>query len=223
MKKISCLILTFVLVFSSVSSRVLNVFAYEFPDEFWSVNEKYSYAKQIGDHSGIIEYGTQIINIMQSAPDGFEKRDNIVTRYHQIGLSYEQLGDYSSAYRTFLALYNYAKPYEHEFYDYVRGASARILQYQTDIRLYVDGGGALCYDAKNEHKNGVLFGICANGGTRNKIPNESMVLTYQELGQDLLAYNQGVVRNAARDGVAVEFALNCPREAYDIENISKKQ
>ena len=203
-------------MFSSIS-----VFAYEYPKTFWSVNDKYVKALETKDYNKIIEYGNQIINLMSSAADGSEKKNIIVTRYNQIGLAYKELGRYDESAATFQKLYNYAIQYGDELYDYIKASKARVLQYTSTAQMYIDGGTSTYYGAKNEKVNGVLFGMCANGATRSKLKNESMVLTYQELGQNLLAYNTGVVRNAASEGIAVEFALNCPKEGYDIENIHK--
>lgn len=51
------------------------------------------------------------------------------------------------------------------------------------------------------------------------LKNESMTLVYQELGQELVTYNISVFDEAEKSGMAVEYALNCPRERKDIENI----
>lgn len=96
-------------------------------------------------------------------------------------------------------------------------------QMTTVISVYTDGGSPTYYGAKNEKKNGVLFGICSDGETRKKTPNESMVLTYQELGQHLLTYNTDVVKKASEQGLAVEFALNCPNKSNDIRSIRNKE
>ena len=204
-----------------LSGNYMDVLAYNYPANFWSLNSKYENALNINEHNKIIEYGNQIINLMKSAPDGSEKRNILVTRYNQVGISYAAIGDYDNAANTFRTLYEYSSQYGDEFYDYVKASKARMLQYTSEIKLYTNGGQSTYYGAVNEKKNGVLFGMCANGGTRSKLDNESMVLTYQELGQSLISYNVGVVRNAASEGIAVEFALNCPKEGTDIKNIHK--
>ncbi len=94
----------------------------------------------------------------------------------------------------------------------------RAEQQASVISMYTDEGRSTYYGAKNEKENGVLFGICSNGKTRDKATNESMVLTYQEFGQHLLAYNTDVVKKASQQGLAVEFALNCPHTSRDIAN-----
>lgn len=218
LKKIVSIILFVTIFWVNVK---FDVSAYAYPSGFWSVNTKYENALNSNDNKKIIEYGNQIIALMKSAHDGPEKRNILVTRYNQVGISYAALGDYDNAARSFRTLNEYASQYDDEFYDYVKASKARMLQYTSEIKMYTSGGQSTYYGAINEKKNGVLFGTCANGGTRSKLENESMVLTYQELGQSLISYNVGVIRNAASEGLAVEFALNCPKEGNDIKNIRK--
>lgn len=216
MKKIILMVVCMILLLENVS-----VLAYEFPSEFWWINAEYTEALESNNHSKIIDYGNRIINLMKSEPDGLEKRNTLVSRYHQVGLSYAEIGDYDNAAKVFHTLYDYVSQYGDEYYDYIVSSKARALQYTSDIKMYTSGGTSTYYGAVNEHYNGVLFGLCSNGKTRSKLENESMVLTYQELGQSLLSYNVGIVRAAASDGYAVEFALNCPKEGNDIRNIRK--
>ena len=170
-----------ILLFSTVAS-----YAYNYPSSFWSVNSKYESALNSNNYADIIKYGKQEIGMISGTSDGYEKRNILVTRYNQVGLSYAALGDYDSSAYIFELLYNYAKPYDSEFYDYVKAAKARVEQYTSVMTMYTDNGASPYYGAKNEKRNGVLFGICSNGATRSKLKNESMVLTYQELGQSLL-------------------------------------
>ena len=217
MKKVISACVLIVMLLSDIS-----VFAYSYPSSFWNVNSKYITAIESNNYADIIEYGNQIINLMKNCADGPEKRDILVTRYNQIGLAYAALGDYENSAKTFDTLYNYAKKYGDTYYDYVKSAKARKEQYAPSVSLYTDGGTAPFYNAINEKNNGVLFGICANGGTRSKLDHESLLLTYQEFGQNLLSYNTGIVREASQKGLAVEFALNCPNEGDDIRNINNK-
>lgn len=214
MKRFISIMICVLMVISNIS-----VLAYNYPSNFWNINAKYENALKTNDHKKIIDYGNQIIDLMQTAIDGSEKRNILVTRYNQVGISYAALKDYDNAAKIYKTLYDYASQYGDEFYDYVKASKARMLQYTSEIKMYTNGGESPYYGAINEKKNGVLFGMCANGGTRSKLDNESMVLTYQELGQKLISYNVGVVRNASTEGQAVEFALNCPKEGTDIKNI----
>ena len=89
MKKIIFMIVSLCLLLQS-----MQVLAYEFPSTFWSLNAEYTKALDSNNHQKIIEYGNGIINLMQFEPDWVEKRETLVSRYHQVGLSYAQIGDY---------------------------------------------------------------------------------------------------------------------------------
>lgn len=68
---------------------------------------------------------------------------------------------------------------------------------RSEIKMYTDDGGSPYYGARNEKENGVLFGVCANGATRSRLDNESMVLVYQEIGDSLSSYNKNIVQAAS--------------------------
>ena len=193
--------------------------AYNYPSGFWALNERYEQALTYKNYGQIIEYGNKIIDMMNGAYDSPEKTDILITRHHEVGLAYAAIGDYENSAETFEKLYNYSKNYGDRYYDYMRGAKARAEQYKPSISMYTDRGTSPYYNSKNEKKNGVLFGLCSNGATRSELKNESMVIVYQELGQKLVAYNTSIVKKASEAGIAVEFALNCPKEGSDIRNI----
>lgn len=207
------------LCFLALMQGTLVTAAYDYPRGFWSANESYEAAINHNDYQGIVTYGTKIINLMKNSPDGFEKRNTLVSRYHQVGLAYAKLGQYELSAQVFRELYEYALPYGEEFHDYLKSAPAYAAQFASEITMYTDRGTSPNYHAVNEKENGVLFGTCSNGETRKQLGNESMVLTYQELGQKLLSYNVDIVKKAAAEGLAVEFALNCPKEGDNIRSI----
>ncbi len=217
MKKTVAIILLVVMTISSSMS----VLAYTYPHELWSVTGPYERALQSRNNAEIIRYGNQIIGIMTNAPEGYEKRDSLVRAHNEVGKAYESLGDYNSALATFEKLYDYALQYESEFDYYIKTSKARISQYTPQITMYTDKGESPFFGAANEKENGVLYGMCYSGETRSKLDGESMMLTYQELGQELLSYNKNVMYKADQSGCAVEFALNCPNEGDDIRNISR--
>lgn len=216
MKRVGCTILACYIFMSSLFA--VSVSAYNYPNDFWTINSKYEAALNSNNYADIIKYGNQIINTMGKAPDGREKTDVYVTRYKEIAKAYAALGDYNNSAYTYNLLYNYALQYS-EHWEYAKGAKAYALQYTPSIAMYTDNGSSPYFGAKNEKHNGVLFGMCANGGTRSKLKGESMLLTYQELGDHLLSYNVGIMREARSKGLAVEFALNCKYEGDDIKNI----
>ncbi len=216
MNKIKFFILT--LCFLLMLESTVVCAKYEFPTEFWAVNQKYENALNTGNYEEIIEYSKQSIEIMKSEPDCPEKKNVIVSRYNQAGDAYAQTGDYDHSAEMYKALYDFAKT-EDLYYDSAKVAKAKALQYASEIKLYTDGGTPVYYSAVDEKKNGVLFGLCAGAETRSKLENESMLLVYQELGQELPTYNEVVLREANLKGLAVEYALNCPKQGEDIRNI----
>lgn len=213
-KKMAAIVTIFVLI----SNIIPKIYAYDYPSSFWSANSKYDAALNSNNHFDIIRYGEQIINLMASAADGKEKQDIMVTRYKQVGLAYAAISDYDNAARIFSDLYNYSSKYE-QHWEYAKTAKSRLNQYTSAIAMYTDNGTSTYYGAKNEKKNGVLFGACCDGGIRSKLANESMTLVYHELGKELGSYNEGEFRKAASNGKAIEYALNCPKEGTDIRNI----
>lgn len=199
----------------------INVFAFEYPMEFWEVSGEYEDAVNSNNYPMIIEYGMRIVEIMMKETNTPEKRNTIINAYKKVGDAYAELENYAKSVETFKKMTDYAAQFGDEFYDNLRDAHERINQFTSEISMYTDNGTSVYYGAKNEKSNGVLFGICWNGETRKKLQNESMILTYQELGQTLSSYNANVLKNASSKGCAVEFALNCPKQGRDIENIDK--
>lgn len=202
--------------------NIIPASAYEIPHAFWAMNEKYQQACTEQNYGNIIYYGQQITDLIEQTEDSAEKKEILISRYQNIGVAQEKLARFDDAAVTFQKLYDCAYRYE-EFKDYTKGAKAKILQYKSTITMYTDKGTSPYYDAVNEKGNGVLFGLCMNGETRSQLKNESMVLTYQELGQSLMGYNRTLMRDANKEGFAVEFALNCPREGTDIRNVRKME
>lgn len=214
MKNIFFILLCLVMFFTNC----IPVSAYEYPSYFWSADTKYIRALERNDYIDIITYGLETINIANSL-EGEKNTAMIVNRYAQVASAYAELGDYQNSLYYYKVLYDYVLPYGNLYYDFKKVAKSRILQYEDEITMYTDQGNYTYFGAKNEKRNGVLFGLCSGGKTRSELSNESMVLTYQELDKELLAYNVGVMSKASAGGYAVEFALNCSNEGKDIENI----
>lgn len=202
-----------------LSASAINAAAYTYPRAIWKVNPVLEAAVNSGDNAGIAAAATQVVNIMWNEQDCDEVRNTIVGKLRMAGLAYAAMNDYDSAAATFERLYNYAVRFGDQFYDDVRMAKERMRQYKSELVMYTEGGSAPYYWAKNEKQNGILFGLCEDGETRAELPNESMVLVYQELGSSVLPYHENVIKKASEAGVAVEYALNCPGEGSDIASI----
>lgn len=195
----------------------------DFPHSFWAIDDKYQSARSSNDYNNIIWYGKQSIDICLGMPDGITKREVLTSRYDEIGNAYYELGDYDSSSDIYRTLYEYESALGSEYAERAKIAYIKAQQFTSEMAVYTDSGDFTDYGAKNEKTNGVLFGLCSNGETRTKLGNESMVLVYQELGQPLLPYNTSVIQKANREGIAVEFALNCPNEASDIRRITSME
>lgn len=204
------------------ASFVPYVSAYTYPQAIWSVNPKLEAAVNSGDNAGIAEFAGQIIDIMSGEPDCEEVRSTLVSKYRQMGNAQMALGDYAAAANTFERLYNYASQFGDQYYDDVRMSKERMRQYKPVLTMYTEGGTAPYYGVKNEKTSGILFGVCEDSEGREFLPEESMLLLYQELGYDVMPYSDNVMKKASEAGLAVEFALNCPNEGSDIADIQNK-
>ena len=67
MKRVGCTILACYIFMSSLFA--VSVSAYNYPNDFWTINSKYEAALNSNNYADIIKYGNQIINTMGKAPD----------------------------------------------------------------------------------------------------------------------------------------------------------
>lgn len=215
MKKIIATILCAV----TLASQAVSVSAFKFPNSFWAPNGKYETAMNTGNHQDIITYGKQLVDILLGCPDAPEKIDALIGRYNQIAHAYEALGDYENSGVYYKHLYDLASSQGEKYLDYVKGGLAKYPQYTPRMALYTNGGSGIYYGEKNEPQWGTLFGLCQDGETRSSLSNESLILTYQELGTNIAYYHRNALDEAKAKGISVEFALNCPREAADIYSV----
>lgn len=218
MKKILAYMLALITLFTGTAAIAASS---DFPHAFWALDAKYQSARNANDYNNMIWYGKQEIDMCMSMTDGDSKRNVLASRYDEVGNAYIALGDYEGAAQIYSTLYDYEKNLGADYAERAKIAHIKAQQYASDMAIYTDSGQYTYYGAKNEKKNGVLFGVCSDGATRSKIANESMTIVYQELGQPLLPHNTNMLKQASEKGIAVEFALNCPRQAENINNISK--
>lgn len=215
MKKIISLFICMAVVCGAVPC----VFAYEFPSEFWGLKSEYERAMNNGDNWNVACYGMRILSLLLTEPTNADTKNTIVNTFEQTGNAYAACGDYDSAADVFDAQYNYVCRFGDEYHDYKITSDAKRRQFVSQSELYTDNGPSVYFGAKNEKRSGVLFGFCSNAETRTKADNASMVLMYQEIKDSLSGYNKGVMRDADSKNLAVEFALNCPKEGDDIRRI----
>ena len=213
MKRITAMLICLILLFSG------SVYAYTFPSGFFDINSKYIAAKDSGDLYGMIKYGTEIIKMMKSEPDCDEKRNVLISRYDGVAGAYEKLGDYPAAAEVYQEFYDYAIAFGDKYYDYTRPSREKAMQYRPAVTIMTDGGSDVYFGAKNERKDGVLYGLCSDSAVREELGDESMILLYLELGDEITGYTRKIMQEAKDGGKAVEFALNCKDEGADIDKI----
>ena len=196
--------------------------AYEFPSEFWEQHDLYEPALENKNYPDIIKYGKTSIEILEKEPNCPETRRAKASKYRDVGEAYFYLQDYQSCEPYYKKLQELVEQYPSELSDFQETVNATVKHLSTDMRLYTDGGDPVYYGARNEKKKGgVLYGACYDGNIRKNLENESMLLSYQELGQQLATYNINALDTAQKRGLAVEIALNCPREGKDIRNFDE--
>ena len=211
MKRFFCTLLTSIMIFSAFPQTVG---AYKFPQAFWAINDAYIAAVESGNDTGIIEYGNKAVELMEKEPLNDNTLNVLGSRLNAIGGAYARIYDYAKSADAFEKYIPYGQKLGWD--DGVKIAQAKVLQYRPQLRVFTDGNPSTYYGAKHEPKNGILFGINADGGTRNQLKNESMIILYHELGSSVTELEKKIFGDAAASGIAVEFALNCPNEGYDI-------
>ncbi|MBE7038498.1 MAG: hypothetical protein E7404_06335 [Ruminococcaceae bacterium] len=214
MKKIISLLICLFIVFNMLT---FSVYAYKFPNSFWKINDAYQAALDSGDDWKIVHFGEETTALIRNEPENEQTLNVLASRYEQVAKSYAKLGEFdksAQAYKNFI-------PYGEKlgWSDSVKIANASILQYESDVKIYTDNGNEVFYGAKNEHTNGVLFGSCSDANIRQKLSNESMMILYHELNEGITDWQKMIMDKANDSDIAVEFALNCKNEGWDIDNI----
>ena len=211
MKKIFCTLLFSAMIFSIFPKTAE---AYKFPQAFWAINDAYVSAVEKGDAYATIEYGNKAVELMEKEPENDSTVNVLASRLQEIAKAYATIGDFNRSADAFEKFLPYGKKVGWD--DSIKIANAKILQYRSQLRVFTDGNPSTYYGAKNEPKNGILFGVNSDGKTRDKLSNESMIILYHELGSSVTELERKIFSEADASGIAVEFALNCPNESYDI-------
>lgn len=211
MKKILSAILVLACIMALIPQAVL---AYQFPQSFWPINDAYMTAFNNNDHYGVIEHGTKTVELMLGEPDNADTLAVLSSRYQAMAESYAAIGQFDKSAEMFETFIPYGEKIGWE--DSVIIAKAKIFQYRARLRVFTDGAPSVYYGAKNEPENGILYGVCSDGPTREKMPDESMLILYHELGDGVSGYEYDVFKKADASGIAIEYALNCPNEGADI-------
>lgn len=211
-KVLSLLIIT--TIFNMLNIKVLA--KYEPPKEIWASFNKYAEAIENNDPQNIIKYGLIDLEILLKEPVNDTTQNWISARYQRIAESYEKLGDYENSAKMYEKQIPYAEALG--WYDSVKIAKAKALQYKPSLDLYEKTGDIQKYfGAKNEHEKGVLYGIPVDSEVAGK--TTSMELLYIEYGDKNFDWERVVLKRAERENKAIELALNLPNQGTDIRRI----
>jgi len=205
--------------------------AYKFPDGFWNSDgtgliPSYEKAQKTNNYSDIIKYGIQIIEKMKTAPEAIEKFNNLAGKAYDVALAYMEIDEPLKAREYF----EYLEKVLDQYTTYSNNANYKTMKENAEVALtamdlyvdlYTDGGVSPNFSATNEKGNGVLYGVNHDSKIRAEglTKNESIILIYQELGEKFNGYSYKCFQDASDKGCAVEYALNCPRQKEDINNI----
>lgn len=210
-KRLTAFIIAALMLCSSAGA-----WAYEFPNSFWPMNDGFEAAAAADDVYGIINYGVQSINLMETQPQNQDTMSVLGSRTYEVANAYERIGDYEAAafyYEKYLPYGNYFG-----WTDGVKIAQSKISALPSTLDLYtLTDRPVIYYGAKNEPASGTLFGQISETSKAN----ESMVLAYQEYGDTstLNWLERVMLKDASASGKAVELALNFPGEGSQLDSI----
>ncbi len=213
MRRTLFLILTFLLLFG-----ILPVSAYEIPHAFWAMDEKYQAAVANQNYSEVIQYANQEINLMINEPKNEQVLMILGSRTEMVAKAYESLGNYPMSANYFEQYVPYAEALHWD--DAVKIAKSKVLHYRPRLEMFEQvEEEQVFFNAINEPRMGVLFGATSDGGIRDRLDDESVVLLYHPMGDTNYDWLHVIFKQARDKDIRVEFALNVMNEGTDIRNI----
>ena len=225
MKKLTAkaaLIICIALIFS-----IIPLSAAKFPSAFWGLNDKYAAALNSGDDRGIVTYASQIVELFKGRWD-YDAVGVMSSRYYEMANAYDRLGEYekaAEAYRNCIPYFEKYPEFGLDGSENIYIAENKAFIYESNLDLYrTSYGYQKYYGAVNEKRMGVLYGTTGDGGTRQLMNgSDSFVLVYQHFNEQMWALNVTILEEAARDGKAIEFALNLTGEGAQIGQVKNSR
>lgn len=191
------------------------VSAYDLPGSFWSLNENYGNALNSKNYRDVVLYGSQVIDLISKEPSN-EQTDNIMgSRLYDTAFACFYTGEFEKGAEYFKQYIPYGE--KNNWTDGIRIAKEFVKQLTPELNLYeATDQNPKFYNAKNE-PNGVLYGQVSE----KEETSDSMVLLYLEYGyENEFDWAKVVLKNAQKNGKAVELALNFPNQGQTAKNIS---
>ena len=213
LKKVAAVLAVLTMLFAYIPVS----YAYELPHAFWALNDAYNAACDSGDNNGIINYGTQIVNLIKGEPQN-EQTDNIMaSRTYEVAFASYFTGDFKNSAKYFEMSIPYAE--RNNFSDAVKIAKNFVKQLSSRLDVYVvTDAPQKTYGVKNE-PSGVLYGEVSEKTTAD----ESMILLYLEYGDlspNTMNWARKILNDARSSKKAVELALNFYEEGDRARSIT---
>ena len=198
-----------------------------YPSEFWPLLETYTAALDKKDDAAIRDSARAQIALFEGRTD--ETAVNIMAyRSYELGNACERLGDWEGARAAFAQAIVYLKQFAAFGYNTdveVMVAENKVGLFTPTFEAYYGAGTQqVYYGAINEKPMGILWGTNCDGTTRSKNKNESATLIYHSFGVKDSGLNRKMLADAEAAGLAVEYALNLPKEGAQLAEVlnSKK-
>ena len=224
MKRFIAFFVAVLLAFPAVSASAL-----DFPEEVWVPLDEFGKALDAGDDQSLLQYGEQIISIMEGEPDSLEKTEFLAGKYEQVSRCAERLGLYDKAVEYYQRYLPYGEAMG--WTDGVLFAKKKLYLLQPYLNLFVEDKTYMpvYYGAKFEPERGVYFGSVYDNDERildfdyDKITQyfpkkNSVYLMYLEFGQDVeqLPRYERYFDFAKEQDIAIELAWNTYQPIPDI-------
>ncbi len=200
----------------SFSSAVpaITVYAYDLPNSFWALNDRYEAAVSNKNYAETIEYASQIVDLIINEPVNEQTQDILGSRMYEAAFAAYYIKDYNTALKFFSDYIPYGK--SRNWTDGVKIAENFVKHLTPALDIYkFTPTEQVYFGAKNE-PHGVLVGEVSETSK----DGDSMVLLYLEYGDTYFDWANRVLNEAERDGKTVELALNFMGEGNDVRSIS---
>ncbi|MBQ7951074.1 MAG: hypothetical protein IJ278_05080 [Clostridia bacterium] len=196
----------------------IDVFAYDIPHEFWSIDDQYQAAVSANDSYAVIETAKEEIELMKNEPENETVLQIIGSRMEMIADTYEALGNYPAAADYYEQYVYYADALHWD--DAAKIARAKTLHYRPRLEMFQQTTHEeVFFNAKNEPHMGVFFGATADGEIRQQLSDESAILLFHEFGDTDFTWFHHIFQQAEQKKIRIVFALNVPNEGSDIRMV----
>ncbi len=191
------------------------------PTGFWPYVSAFNDAIEAGDSQKIITSGEALVNYYSGLPIDDDVAGVRYNVYYNTYALYEAKGDYAKAKE---ALKNVIETGKYLGYDdAVIMAEKRIKKIDSKANVYALSDNAnVYYGAKNEPKNGTIYGRVWGQNNESDMLNEGIVSFYVELdsNENSAADFDWKISEFDNGNRAIQIALNFPQEGATVSKIN---